>query len=489
MIMQLPTYYPARIVNHRHEALPEENRLPSGWTAVRLRESGEGLRLLWPDADHSIARPILSGSRLRITVALGYNDAQFVEVSLTKSGTHLGSFDIRYAYVFQPFELMLTAELTEAVLSEGIQLRLQGEGDRQLWIFDELEGDMARRLFVPHLLIGEGSKPIESYLESMASLSSLQPFGWLEGCVLDGLYALRKEVGAERADSVIDAHLSQYVDTEGRLRYEDLKGRKADGAFTTIEATLPLAVIVKHRSDHPVVKEALVFWDTQGANERGAIIDGDTITAEGVYTVAYPLAVIATQLARKDLAELAIRQALLRRDWLAKDIHVYLRYHQRRGTHTFRSWSRAFAWYMLGMTRTWIELKGSDYAGLPGVDEMEKELLRVAEVALAWRQQEGLWSCFLDEPGTGIETSGSAGIATALALGSKHGLLPPEYLDAAVESLNALETYLTPDGILSGVSQHNAGGMELQVGGYRVLSQMGMGLMAQLYAAVHDENP
>jgi unsaturated rhamnogalacturonyl hydrolase len=486
--MQLPMYVPARRVNPLHEAPPEGNRLPSGWTAVRLRESEDGLRLIWPDAGRSSTPPLQSGSRLRITVALEYRDVQFVEVSLAQSGLHLGYFDIRYAYVFQPFELILTAELTEAVLREGVQLRLQGEGDRQLWIFDELEGDPARQLFVPHLLIGEGSDRFESYLQSMASLSSLQPFGWLEGCVLDGLYALRKEIGAERADSVIEAHLGQFVDAEGRLRYEDLKGRKADGAFTTIEATLPLAVIVKHRSDHPLVKQALIFWDAKGINDSGAIIDGDALTAEGVYTVAYPLAVIASRLGRGDLAELAIRQALLRRDWLTRDKHVYLRYHQHAGTHTFRSWSRAFAWYMLGMTRTWIELKGSGYAALPGVDELEHELLRVAEVALAWRQQEGLWSCFLDEPGTGIETSGSAGIATALALGAKHGLLPQKYFDVAVESLDALKAYLTPDGILSGVSQRNAGGMELQTGGYRVLSQMGMGLMAQLYAAVHSES-
>jgi len=50
--------------------------------------------------------------------------------------------------------------------------------------------------------------------------------------------------------------------------------------------------------------------------------------------------------------------------------------------------------------------------------------------------------------------------------------------------LTALTAYLTSDGILSGVAQHNAGGMELQRGGYRVMSQMGLGLWAQLYAAV-----
>jgi rhamnogalacturonyl hydrolase YesR len=111
----------------------------------------------------------------------------------------------------------------------------------------------------------------------------------------------------------------------------------------------------------------------------------------------------------------------------------------------------------------------------------------VADVALGWRLPgaDGLWTCFLDQPDTGVETSGSAGIAASLALGARHGLLPERYLDIASECLHALTAYLTPDGILSGVSQHNAGGVELQLGGYRVLSQMGMGLMASLYSAIH----
>jgi rhamnogalacturonyl hydrolase YesR len=274
------------------------------------------------------------------------------------------------------------------------------------------------------------------------------------------------------------------LDSEGRLHYEDLHGRPADGAFTTIEATLPLGVIVKYRPDHPVISRALEFWDSRRASGGGDVIDGRTVTAEGSYTVAYPLAAIASRLAREDLAGEAVRQTLLRRDWLAKGNDFYLRYDQRSGERSFRNWARALAWYTLGMTRTWIELKQSDYAELPGVGELEAGIRRIAEVALSRRQPNGLWSCFTDEPDTGIDTSGSAGIAAALALGANYGLLPQRCLVAAGESLNALVPYLTPDGILSGVAQHNAGGPELQRCGYRVMSQMGMGLMAQLYAAI-----
>jgi hypothetical protein len=299
------------------------------------------------------------------------------------------------------------------------------------------------------------------------------------------LYALRPIVGASRIDPVIEAHLGQYLSEDGRLLYEDLHGQAADDALTTIEATLPLAIIAKFRPDHPVVKRAISFWESRSEASGGAVVDGNSITAEGMYTVAYPQAVIAAKLGRTDLAEQSIGQALLRRDTLARDNHLFLRYNRRTDAHVFRSWSRAYAWYMLGLTRTWYELKHSMFGHLPGVAEMEREIKRIADVAMHWVQPDGLWTAFLAEPETGPEASGSAGIAAALALGANYGLLGRRHNDAAAKTLEAIQSHLTPDGILSGVTQHNAGGIELQTGGYRVLSQMGMGLLAQLHAAVH----
>lgn len=81
----------------------------------------------------------------------------------------LGHIDIRYAYVFQPFELKLTAEQTEAVLHQGIGIRVD-EGEWPLWIFDALEGDISRKLYAPHLLIGDDQQPMRHYLDSVASL-------------------------------------------------------------------------------------------------------------------------------------------------------------------------------------------------------------------------------------------------------------------------------------------------------------------------------
>ncbi|TBL76061.1 glycoside hydrolase family 88 protein [Paenibacillus thalictri] len=516
--MRQISYLPASRVISSEAQLPEGKSIARGWSAVQVGEGNGRMELEWrcPDgggplepkratmegSPAEVSNPnspldlsqgdgqgvdgISRGSRLRITVALDYRDAQQVEVTLRQSNVTIGAIDIRYAYVFQPFELALTAEQTAAVLSEGLCLTLRG-GSQPLWVFDTLDGVEERVLFAPHLLIGEPESHVEEAMHTMLSLSSLQPFGWMEGCVLDGLHSLRALLGDSRVDPALDLHFRQFFNDRGDLLYEDLHGQKADGTFTTIEATLPVAVIAQYRPEHPVIDKAVAFFKAKGMKDGKAVVDDDMVSAEGSYTVAYPLAVIAKRRGRKDLAEQAIAQVLLRRDCLARDRHVYLRYMMRSQEHTFRSWARAFAWYCLGLVKTCSELLDSPFAQLAGMGELQAEIARIAQVAADWRQPGGLWSCFLDDASTGIDTSGSAGISAALALAARRGLLPASYMELARDNLQALSVYLTPDGLMSGVAQHNAGGMELQRSGYRVISQMGLGLWTQLYAQVNAE--
>lgn len=474
-------YLTAHVVSESKALLPEGKQIARGWRAVHLGEGQDQLSLTWQLQGDQLKRAAGQSSRLRITVALDYRDAQQVDVFLRQSNERIGSIDIRYAYVFQPFEMLLTEKQTAAVLSEGVRLELK-DGKQPLWVFDALEDAEARVLFAPHLLMGEPDSRVDEALNTMLSLSSLQPFGWMEGCVLDGLYSLQPILGENRVNPILDLHFSQFFNAQGDLLYEDLHGKQADGTFTTIEATLPLAVIVKYRIDHPVIRKALEFFEATSRRNGGAVIDEGMVSAEGSYTVAYPLAVMAKHFKRQDMAEQAIAQILLRRDCLAREQHVYLRYHPRLKEHTFRSWARAFAWYCLGLVKTCVELKDSPFANLAGIAELEAEIIRIAQVAMDWRQPNGLWSCFVDDTATGIDTSGSAGISAALALAASRQLLPSTYMALAKRNLLELSSYLTPDGIMTGVAQHNAGGMELQRSGYRVHSQMGLGLWAQLYA-------
>jgi unsaturated rhamnogalacturonyl hydrolase len=94
---------------------------------------------------------------------------------------------------------------------------------------------------------------------------------------------------------------------------------------------------------------------------------------------------------------------------------------------------------------------------------------------------------FLDRPEFTPDTSGSAGIAAALAIGAQQGWLDATAKSAAARTLTGLKPHLTADGMLGGVSQANKSNDDLQRGICRLVYQMGMGLMVQLIAALEQE--
>ena len=144
---------------------------------------------------------------------------------------------------------------------------------------------------------------------------------------------------------------------------------------------------------------------------------------------------------------------------------------------TGRAASRGNCWAprALGELEGWIDVFAA-----------RAQFVDLSQWALQFQLPDGLWSVFLDETELLPDTSGSAAIATAFALGARRGWLEPEFLEAAQLTNRALDAYLTPDGFLRGASASNKGGEELQRAPYRPIYQMGMGLMAQLIAALAE---
>jgi rhamnogalacturonyl hydrolase YesR len=156
---------------------------------------------------------------------------------------------------------------------------------------------------------------------------------------------------------------------------------------------------------------------------------------------------------------------------------IYLRY--REGKRIYQNWARGAAWFLLGYARTIPELK----------DEIQDQAIyekfrEAVSIVLSMQREDGLWSCFMHEPNSLPDTSGSAGIAAAILVGIQNGYLPESYKVPVNRCWNSLQNYLTPDGFLRGAAQDNRGGLELQQGEYRIIAQMGMGFMAQLYAGI-----
>ncbi len=449
--------------------VPEGKRVSFGLDAIPVLPDGILTRLYWSAASSDVE------SRLRLMIALDVREEVLIEVIALQTEKVIGTLDIRYAYVCQPFEMLLNPEQTASALLDGVGLRMV-QGTKALWFFNAVVPETT--LFRPHLLTRAGGAPLQHFYQRLTSLDSIQPFSWMEGCVLDGLLDLsHSNATSANAQLSLKAHLEQFIDSKKRLFYEDPQSRPVDDRIYGIEGTLPFAAIAETWPNHRLIEQVVSFWRMR-ITENGAIVDGGTLSAEGSYTIAYPLALIAQQKNDPELLDLALRQLILRRDYLVHENGLYLRYHQD-GTRSFRNWARGCAWYMLGLARTLIWL-GKDSV----TAELRAEFERVAAWIKAYARSDGLWSCFVDEHEVAVDTSGSAGIAAALALGAKNGLLDESYRVLAAQTFESLQTYLTPDGLLTGVAQSNRGGEALQRSDYRVISQMGMGLMGQLAAAL-----
>lgn len=90
----------------------------------------------------------------------------------------------------------------------------------------------------------------------------------------------------------------------------------------------------------------------------------------------------------------------------------------------------------------------------------------------------------MDDPATLPESSGTAGIAAAFALGAESGLLDSSYMARAEK---AIEWFMSPqniepDGFSKNVTQSNRIGDAFQRSGYRVIMPISSGSRAHVIA-------
>jgi hypothetical protein len=470
----------------RVTAAPGERRVPFGWSAAAIPVAGTAapLRLAWPvggaTAAHLGVAGLLGGPTgfdgspavdFRLVVAC--DDREVKRVLVRAGGSVLGSLDIRFADPHQRFSLSLDDDQARLAMDQGVELTLT-EGTSPLWIFTAARCPAFHR---PGLVARTTRERLAAFWDLLVSVGSIQPFGWMEGCVLDALTELHDMLpnSRRRVRQAIADHLGLYLPGSA-LVYEDPRGRPADGRFYGIEATLPVAALARAAGAHPAVRLAVDDWRAR-ADEEGCVRQAAT-TAEGCYTVAYPMAVVARSQRLPELAEMARTQLWIRRLRLFSNDALHLR-RLPDDSVVYRHWARAHAWYLLGLVRTARELDG-----WARTDDLWAEARSSAERVLDLRMPDGLWACFVDDPASGVETCGSAGIAAALALGRAAGRFDAAAGQAARTAWDALIPWLTPDGVLAGSSQANKGGEALQRSGYRVASGVATGLLGQLGAAL-----
>ena len=462
---------------------PSDKRVPLGLTAFPVplpSETASPVRLSFPELPAS-TRSV----SFRLTAAIDFRETKVVELYLPESGQVVGSLEMRYAHPFQPFQMLIEPPWVPDIRQQGLGLRMR-QGTQPAWFFrpEALPADAAG--LAPQLLTGEGPASEKTFLNNLYSMNSFSPFGWMGGSVQDALYELHRQ-GNEQATRILKAHLNHYLDDEKGIIFENPHTQPHDGTFNSIEDFLPFAAIVNLYPDHPAVQKAVDFCRSS-SNPLGIIMAGEHVTTEGCYTVAYPLAAIAQVRQDPELAQVALDQLHYRTRYLTDELAIYQRA-TLDGEKAYRNWGRGVAWYLLGTVKTLAILRESFAGKLVGADEVQQAWVEAVQMVASWQNDQHLWDSYLDQSPTdvattNVDTSASAGIASAMAWGVRLGVLPKKNLRAARATYRALPDYLTPDGFLTQVSQINRGGEALQKGGYRVISQFGMGLMGQLKAAL-----
>lgn len=449
--------------------VPAGKRAPFGWPVAGI-SPGESV-LVKPENKLPEAN-----LWIRVSTAQEIRDEKLLHVAIPGTETYLGAIDIRYSAVLVPYELEISKEYVRKINRYGLELKL--ESPSPLWIFNEADSKTNNSAFLPHIMASSEKRgTVDDLLKCLTSVNSIQSLAWREGCVLDGLWQLYAHKGNAKTLETIRQHFGLFFDDQQNLIYETARSIPHDNQIDGIESTLPYATLARMDANHPVLKSVVAAWD-EYTKPNGLVIDGNMISAEGCYTVAYPMAVIGKawkddRLKRKALDQLKHRFVLI----------AYGQIHLRstEGKYTFTNWARGAAWFLLGMVRTISELKD---------DIQDEEVIRkyqdATEIALSMQREDGLWGCFMHRPESLPDTSGSAGIATAIMTGIHEGFLPAKYAENAKKCFEALKSYITPDGYLKGAAQDNRGGMKLQESDYRVIAQMGAGLMAQLYAALEN---
>ncbi len=459
-------HLPARVALPPESALPSGKRSPFGWKAVLV--DAMPLPLAWPDLPVA-ATP----TWLRLTVGLDIRDEKLIEAFLPQSGRVVGTFDIRYGCIFQPYEIPLTASDVAALRRESLALRLAKGAPARIFV----DGPGMPAEFQPHLLVPGGADALAEYFARMNTLACVQGFSWQEGCVLDGLLDLSARPAHAGLRDAARRHLAQFV-RDGKLVYENHVSDVSDGRIYGIEGTLPFAALAQFEPASPLLELPLKFWSScHDADD--AILDGDQTSSEGSYTVGYPLAVLGRARGDEVLQKLALTQLRTRHTRLFDGQTFWRTREAADGKKGNRNWARGIAWQLLGCARTLRELQHR--TDTTDVIASFRELARWTQ---EFQRPDGLWSCFVDELHTPPDTAGSAGIGAALAIGAREGWLGADALASAMRCHRGLVGHLAPDGFLGGVAQANKGGESLQRGDYRVIYQMGMGLMAQLIAAL-----
>lgn len=469
---------PANPVN-RSWSPPTGKRPLGSRCIVPIAHPGDGptSTFTWPE-DTTLAH----AATFRVVMAVDDRlPRRIVATSGADGETPVGMIEALFGSPGQVYELPLDATQVQQVQAHGLKLALDQPGP-PLWVVSP--DDAGPASIRPHLLpAGIGDGAVATFLDRFCSMALLQPCDWMEACVLDGLADLSAR-GHAAAESALWAHLAVAFPASGEFIHENVRSEPLDNRPCGPENHGPIAALCACRPTHPAVALTANALLSQTDPDRGVVTDSDRLAAETSYSVAHTMMALAHHAGYDDFQDRALRQLRVNRDLLTEQDDVWLRIQLADGGRTYRNWSRGVAWYYLGLVRSLALMAPADRPA-----DLLDEVKRMARWVEAWQKPDGSWPCFLKEGDTVPDSSGTAGIAAAVAIAVDWKMIGRDHLACAQRALAYLQARLTPDGWLTGVAPSNkpeARAMDIQRSRHRIIGPWGMGLMAQLAAALGD---
>ena len=240
----------------------------------------------------------------------------------------------------------------------------------------------------------------------------------------------------------------------------------------TTAPMLALALLDEHSGD-PALKRAADAWAERVMTELPRTVEGgfehlvsDKVNPgelwdDTLFMVVLFLAAHGKATDRPDLVAEAERQVLVHPRYLA----------DRETGLWFHGWTfdgrHNFAACPLGAWQRWAIAGLLDYLDIAqptgGVRPfLEGCIRRHAEALLAHQDATGGWHTLLDDPGSYLEASGSAGIAYGFLRGARLGLLGEEYRRAGLKALAWVVGNIDAQGTVQNVSYGTRMGHDLQ---------------------------
>lgn len=192
---------------------------------------------------------------------------------------------------------------------------------------------------------------------------------------------------------------------------------------------------------------------TTGADKSEVTLNENEIWIDTLFMAILFTAKMGVKYDKPEWRQTSLHQLLLHIKYLY-DKKTGLFYHgwHFTGRHNFSEafWCRGNGWFSLGLPE-YLELM-RPYLEDGVFTYLQQVLQAQAEALLDCQSADGLWHTLLDDPDSYTETSGSAAIAAGILHGVRRGLLPVEYAQPALKSIQAVLDRIDAEGTVLGVS-------------------------------------